>query len=114
MPRSGAVLGLPSLIEMVFADPAVATEALLNQLRQVSERWPARRIGHDAIVLRFGASPVKPTRLGAVIGAASASGVKFGDWLSFAVPVWLLQLVFSTRLPSRLPLSSASSSPSAS
>jgi len=37
---------------------------------------------------------VTPTN-GAVVAVAAASGVKFGDWLSFAVPIYLLMLVFS-------------------
>jgi len=37
---------------------------------------------------------VTPTN-GAVVAVAAASGVKFGDWLSFAVPIYFLMLVFS-------------------
>jgi uncharacterized ion transporter superfamily protein YfcC len=29
-----------------------------------------------------------------VVAVAAAAGVKFGDWLSFAVPIYLLMLVF--------------------
>ena len=31
----------------------------------------------------------------AIVGVVAASRVKFGDWLSFAVPIYLLLLVFS-------------------
>jgi len=36
---------------------------------------------------------VTPTN-GAVVAVAAASGVKFGDWLSFAMPIYLLMMVF--------------------
>jgi uncharacterized ion transporter superfamily protein YfcC len=37
---------------------------------------------------------VTPTN-GAIVAVAAAAGVKFGDWLSFAVPIYLLLLVLS-------------------
>lgn len=37
---------------------------------------------------------VTPTN-GAIVAVAAASGVKFGDWLTFAVPMYLVLLVFS-------------------
>jgi uncharacterized ion transporter superfamily protein YfcC len=37
---------------------------------------------------------VTPTN-GAIVAVAAASGVRFGDWLSFAIPVYLVMLVFS-------------------
>jgi uncharacterized ion transporter superfamily protein YfcC len=37
---------------------------------------------------------VTPTN-GAIVGVVAASRVKFGDWLSFAVPIYLWLLLFS-------------------
>jgi hypothetical protein len=59
--RSGAVLVRPSLIRVLFADPAVATEALLNQLRHLSKRWPVRMAVMTLYFPRFDKFRVKPT-----------------------------------------------------
>jgi len=81
-----------------FPVPSVSGQAVLTMplLVPVSDLIGLSR-QVTVLAFQYGAGLtelVTPTN-GAVVAVAAASGVKFGDWLSFAVPIYLLMLVFS-------------------
>jgi uncharacterized ion transporter superfamily protein YfcC len=81
-----------------FPVPSVSGQAVLTMplLVPVSDLIGLSR-QVTVLAFQYGAGLtelVTPTN-GAVVAVAAASGVKFGDWLSFAVPIYLLMLAFS-------------------
>jgi uncharacterized ion transporter superfamily protein YfcC len=81
-----------------FPVPSVSGQAVLTMplLVPVSDLIGLSR-QVTVLAFQYGAGLtelVTPTN-GAVVAVATASGVKFGDWLSFAVPIYLLMLVFA-------------------
>jgi len=81
-----------------FPVPSVSGQAVLTMplLVPVSDLIGLSR-QVTVLAFQYGAGLtelVTPTN-GAIVAVAAASGVKFGDWLSFAVPIYLLMLVFS-------------------
>lgn len=97
-----------------FPVPSVSGQAVLTMPLLVPISDDRRVTTDHRARLQYGAGLtefVTPTN-GAIVVVAAASGVKFGDWLSFAVPSTCCCLC-SRRSPSRPP-SSASSSRSAS
>jgi uncharacterized ion transporter superfamily protein YfcC len=90
------MMGVQAIIH--FPVPSVSGQAVLTMplLVPVSDLIGlARQV--TVLAFQYGAGLtelVTPTN-GAIVAVAAASGVKFGDWLSFAVPVYLLMLVFS-------------------
>ena len=80
-----------------FPVPSVSGQAVLTMplLVPVSDLIGLSR-QVTVLAFQYGAGLtelVTPTN-GAIVAVAAASGVKFGDWLSFAVPIYLLMLVF--------------------
>jgi uncharacterized ion transporter superfamily protein YfcC len=81
-----------------FPVPSVSGQAVLTMplLVPVSDLIGLSR-QVTVLAFQYGAGLtelVTPTN-GAVVAVAAASGVKFGDWLTFAVPIYLLMLAFS-------------------
>jgi uncharacterized ion transporter superfamily protein YfcC len=81
-----------------FPVPSVSGQAVLTMplLVPVSDLIGLSR-QVTVLAFQYGAGLtelVTPTN-GAVVAVAAAAGVKFGDWLSFAVPIYLLMLAFS-------------------
>jgi uncharacterized ion transporter superfamily protein YfcC len=81
-----------------FPIPSVSGQAVLTMplLVPVSDLIGLSR-QVTVLAFQYGAGLtelVTPTN-GAVVAVAAASGVKFGDWLSFAVPIYLVMLAFS-------------------
>jgi uncharacterized ion transporter superfamily protein YfcC len=90
-----AMMGVQAIIH--FPVPSVSGQAVLTMplLVPVSDLIGLSR-QVTVLAFQYGAGLtelVTPTN-GAVVAVAAASGVKFGDWLSFAVPIYLLMLVF--------------------
>jgi uncharacterized ion transporter superfamily protein YfcC len=91
-----AMMGVQALIH--FPVPSVSGQAVLTMplLVPVSDLIGLSR-QVTVLAFQYGAGLtelITPTN-GAVVAVATASGVKFGDWLSFAVPLYLVLLVFS-------------------
>jgi uncharacterized ion transporter superfamily protein YfcC len=91
-----AMMGVQALIH--FPVPSVSGQAVLTMplLVPVSDLIGLSR-QVTVLAFQYGAGLtelVTPTN-GAVVAVAAASGVKFGDWLSFAVPLYLVLLAFS-------------------
>jgi uncharacterized ion transporter superfamily protein YfcC len=81
-----------------FPVPSVSGQAVLTMplLVPVSDLIGLSR-QVTVLAFQYGAGLtelVTPTN-GAIVAVAAASGVKFGDWLSFALPIYLLMLAFS-------------------
>lgn len=90
-----AMMGVQAVVH--FPVPSVSGQAVLTMplLVPVSDLIGLSR-QVTVLAFQYGAGLtelVTPTN-GAVVAVAAASGVKFGDWLSFAVPIYLLMLVF--------------------
>ena len=91
-----AMMGVQALIH--FPVPSVSGQAVLTMplLVPVSDLIGLSR-QVTVLAFQYGAGLtelVTPTN-GAIVAVAAASGVKFGDWLSFAVPLYLALLAFS-------------------
>jgi uncharacterized ion transporter superfamily protein YfcC len=91
-----AMMGVQAVIH--FPVPSVSGQAVLTMplLVPVSDLIGLSR-QVTVLAFQYGAGLtelVTPTN-GAIVAVAAASGVKFGDWLSFAVPIYLLMLAFS-------------------
>ena len=91
-----AMMGVQAVLH--FPVPSVSGQAVLTMplLVPVSDLIGLSR-QVTVLAFQYGAGLtelVTPTN-GAIVAVAAASGVKFGDWLSFAVPIYLLLLVFS-------------------
>jgi uncharacterized ion transporter superfamily protein YfcC len=91
-----AMMGVQAILH--FPVPSVSGQAVLTMplLVPVSDLIGLSR-QVTVLAFQYGAGLtelVTPTN-GAIVAVAAASGVKFGDWLSFAVPIYLLLLVFS-------------------
>jgi uncharacterized ion transporter superfamily protein YfcC len=91
-----AMMGVQAVLH--FPVPSVSGQAVLTMplLVPVSDLIGLSR-QVTVLAFQYGAGLtelVTPTN-GAMVAVAAASGVKFGDWLSFAVPVYLVMLVFS-------------------
>jgi uncharacterized ion transporter superfamily protein YfcC len=91
-----AMMGVQAMLH--FPVPSVSGQAVLTMplLVPVSDLIGLSR-QVTVLAFQYGAGLtelVTPTN-GAIVAVATASGVKFGDWLSFAVPIYLLLLVFS-------------------
>jgi uncharacterized ion transporter superfamily protein YfcC len=90
------MLGVQAVLH--FPVPSVSGQAVLTMplLVPVSDLIGlSRQI--TVLAFQYGAGLtelVTPTN-GAVVGVVAAAGVTFDDWLSFAVPIYLLMLVFS-------------------
>jgi uncharacterized ion transporter superfamily protein YfcC len=91
-----AMMGVQAMLH--FPVPSVSGQAVLTMplLVPVSDLIGLSR---QVTVLAFqygaGLTELVTSTNGAIVAVATASGVKFGDWLSFAVPIYLLLLVFS-------------------
>jgi uncharacterized ion transporter superfamily protein YfcC len=91
-----AMLGVQAVLH--FPVPSVSGQAVLTipLLVPVSDLIGLSR-QVTVLAFQYGAGLtelVTPTN-GAIVAVAAAAGVKFGDWLSFAVPIYLLLLVLS-------------------
>ncbi|HYT73578.1 MAG TPA: hypothetical protein VEL79_02415 [Vicinamibacterales bacterium] len=91
-----AMMGVQAVIH--FPVPSVSGQAVLTMplLVPVSDLIGLSR-QVTVLAFQYGAGLtelVTPTN-GAIVAVAAASGVKFGDWLSFAVPIYLVMLAFS-------------------
>jgi uncharacterized ion transporter superfamily protein YfcC len=91
-----AMMGVQAVIH--FPVPSVSGQAVLTMplLVPVSDLIGLSR-QVTVLAFQYGAGLtelVTPTN-GAMVAVAAASGVKFGDWLSFAVPIYLLLLALS-------------------
>jgi uncharacterized ion transporter superfamily protein YfcC len=80
-----------------FPVPSVSGQAVLTMplLVPVSDLIGLSR-QVSVLAFQYGAGLtelVTPTN-GAIVAVAAAAGVKFGDWLAFVVPIYLLMLVF--------------------
>jgi len=91
-----AMMGVQAVLH--FPVPSVSGQAVLtmpllvpiSDLIGVSRQITVLAFQYGAGLTEF----VTPTN-GAIVAVTAASGVTFGDWLSFAVPIYLLLLVFS-------------------
>jgi uncharacterized ion transporter superfamily protein YfcC len=99
LPVVACAIGMMAVQAIIhFPVPSVSGQAVLTMplLVPVSDLIGlARQV--TVLAFQYGAGLtelVTPTN-GAIVAVAAASGVKFGDWLSFAVPIYLLMLVFS-------------------
>ena len=91
-----AMMGVQAVLH--FPVPSVSGQAVLTMplLVPVSDLIGLSR-QVTVLAFQYGAGLtelVTPTN-GAIVAVAAAAGVKFGDWLSFAVPIYLLLLVLS-------------------
>jgi uncharacterized ion transporter superfamily protein YfcC len=91
-----AMMGVQAVIHVPV--PSVSGQAVLTMplLVPVSDLIGLSR-QVTVLAFQYGAGLtelVTPTN-GAIVAVAAASGVKFGDWLSFAVPIYLVMLAFS-------------------
>jgi uncharacterized ion transporter superfamily protein YfcC len=91
-----AMLGVQALLH--FPVPSVSGQAVLTMplLVPVSDVIGLSR-QVTVLAFQYGAGLtefVTPTN-GAIVGVVAASRVKFSDWLSFAIPIYLLLLLFS-------------------
>ncbi len=91
-----AMMGVQAVIH--FPVPSVSGQAVLTMplLVPVSDLIGLSR-QVTVLAFQYGAGLtelVTPTN-GAMVAVAAASGVKFGDWLSFAVPIYLVMLLFA-------------------
>jgi uncharacterized ion transporter superfamily protein YfcC len=99
LPVAACAIGMMAVQAVLhFPVPSVSGQAVLTMplLVPVSDLIGLSR-QVTVLAFQYGAGLtelVTPTN-GAVVAVAAASGVKFGDWLSFAVPIYLLMLVFS-------------------
>jgi uncharacterized ion transporter superfamily protein YfcC len=99
LPIAACAIGMMAVQAVLhFPVPSVSGQAVLTMplLVPVSDLIGLSR-QVTVLAFQYGAGLtelVTPTN-GAVVAVAAASGVKFGDWLSFAVPIYLLMLVFS-------------------
>lgn len=91
-----AMMGVQAIIHLPV--PSVSGQAVLTMplLVPVSDLIGLSR-QVTVLAFQYGAGLtelVTPTN-GAVVAVAAASGIKFGDWLSFAVPLYATLLLFS-------------------
>lgn len=91
-----AMMGVQAALH--FPVPSVSGQAVLTMplLVPVSDLIGLSR-QVTVLAFQYGAGLtefVTPTN-GAIVGVVAASRVKFGDWLSFAIPIYLLLLLFS-------------------
>jgi len=99
LPIAACAIGMMVVQAVIhFPVPSVSGQAVLTMplLVPVSDLIGLSR-QVTVLAFQYGAGLtelVTPTN-GAVVAVAAASGVKFGDWLSFAVPIYLLMLVFA-------------------
>jgi uncharacterized ion transporter superfamily protein YfcC len=99
LPVAACAIGMMGVQAVLhFPVPSVSGQAVLTMplLVPVSDLIGLSR-QVTVLAFQYGAGLtelVTPTN-GAVVAVAAASGVKFGDWLSFAVPIYLLMLAFS-------------------
>ena len=99
LPVAACAIGMMAVQALIhFPVPSVSGQAVLTMplLVPVSDLIGLSR-QVTVLAFQYGAGLtelVTPTN-GAVVAVATASGVKFGDWLSFAVPIYLLMLVFA-------------------
>ncbi|HEX6463467.1 MAG TPA: hypothetical protein VFZ98_03395, partial [Vicinamibacterales bacterium] len=99
LPVAACAIGMMAVQAIIhFPVPSVSGQAVLTMplLVPVSDLIGLSR-QVTVLAFQYGAGLtelVTPTN-GAVVAVAAASGVKFGDWLSFAVPIYLLMLVFA-------------------
>ncbi|HEX4568377.1 MAG TPA: hypothetical protein VH138_17205 [Vicinamibacterales bacterium] len=99
LPVAACAIGMMAVQAVLhFPVPSVSGQAVLTMplLVPVSDLIGLSR-QVTVLAFQYGAGLtelVTPTN-GAVVAVAAASGVKFGDWLSFAVPIYLLMLAFS-------------------
>jgi uncharacterized ion transporter superfamily protein YfcC len=98
LPVAACAIGMMGVQAVLhFPVPSVSGQAVLTMplLVPVSDLIGLSR-QVTVLAFQYGAGLtelVTPTN-GAVVAVAAASGVKFGDWLSFAVPIYLLMLAF--------------------
>lgn len=98
LPVVACAIGMMAVQAVIhFPVPSVSGQAVLTMplLVPVSDLIGLSR-QVTVLAFQYGAGLtelVTPTN-GAVVAVAAASGVKFGDWLSFAVPIYLLMLAF--------------------
>jgi uncharacterized ion transporter superfamily protein YfcC len=99
LPVAACAIGMMAVQAVLhFPVPSVSGQAVLTMplLVPVSDLIGLSR-QVTVLAFQYGAGLtelVTPTN-GAIVAVAAASGVKFGDWLSFAVPIYLLMLAFS-------------------
>lgn len=99
LPVAACAIGMMAVQAVIhFPVPSVSGQAVLTMplLVPVSDLIGLSR-QVTVLAFQYGAGLtelVTPTN-GAVVAVAAASGVKFGDWLSFAVPIYLLMLAFA-------------------
>jgi uncharacterized ion transporter superfamily protein YfcC len=99
LPVAACAIGMMAAQALIhFPVPSVSGQAVLTMplLVPVSDLIGLSR-QVTVLAFQYGAGLtelVTPTN-GAVVAVATASGVKFGDWLSFAVPIYLVMLVFA-------------------
>ena len=99
LPVAACAIGMMAVQAVLhFPVPSVSGQAVLTMplLVPVSDLIGLSR-QVTVLAFQYGAGLtelVTPTN-GAIVAVAAASGVKFGDWLSFAVPIYLLMLLFS-------------------
>ena len=99
LPVAACAIGMMAVQAVIhFPVPSVSGQAVLTMplLVPVSDLIGLSR-QVTVLAFQYGAGLtelITPTN-GAVVAVAAASGVKFGDWLSFAVPIYLLMLVFA-------------------
>jgi uncharacterized ion transporter superfamily protein YfcC len=98
LPVAACAIGMMAVQAVLhFPVPSVSGQAVLTMplLVPVSDLIGLSR-QVTVLAFQYGAGLtelITPTN-GAVVAVAAASGVKFGDWLSFAVPIYLLMLAF--------------------
>src|SRR5262249_35536086 len=98
LPVTACAIGMMAVQAVLhFPVPSVSGQAVLTMpvLVPVSDLIGLSR-QVTVLAFQYGAGLteiITPTN-GAVVGVVAAAGVKFGDWLSFAVPIYLLMLVF--------------------
>jgi uncharacterized ion transporter superfamily protein YfcC len=99
LPVAACAIGMMAVQAVLhFPVPSVSGQAVLTMplLVPVSDLIGLSR-QVTVLAFQYGAGLtelVTPTN-GAIVAVAAASGVKFGDWLSFALPIYLLMLAFS-------------------
>jgi len=99
LPVAACAIGMMAVQAVIhFPVPSLSGQAVLTMplLVPVSDLIGLSR-QVTVLAFQYGAGLtelVTPTN-GAVVAVAAASGVKFGDWLTFAVPIYLLMMAFA-------------------